>query len=79
MTVFHFCNTESLKASSVEDVFCLVRHLHAAMIADKIWEGTYVRITLRMQLMSPGAKMTRTLFNNLGPQKYSIPYPMTQT
>jgi len=34
--VFHFCDTGSLKASSVELIFCLAGHLHTAMLADTI-------------------------------------------
>jgi len=31
--VFHFCDTGSLKASSVELIFCLSGHLHTAVLA----------------------------------------------
>ena len=38
-TVFHFCDTGSLKASSVELIFCLDGHLRIAMLADTIQVG----------------------------------------
>ena len=57
MAVFHFCNTESLKASSVEDVFCLVRHLYAAMIADKMCHDH----------TESAINVTRAKINDMGP------------